>query len=48
MSDKAPAPKRTTYTLKKPHTHAGKSLQPGEKVELREDQAERLRAAGTI
>ena len=48
MSDKAPAPKRSTYTLKQAHTHRGQTLQPGDKVELREDQAERLRAAGVV
>lgn len=38
----------TEYTLKKPLTHRGKPKVEGDKVDLRQDQADRLRKSGHI
>lgn len=44
MSDtKAKATDLVQVTLKKPHTHAGKDHPAGAKLNLRADQAERLK-----
>lgn len=37
-----------TYTLKHPITHRGKPKNPGDKVDLRQDQADRLKQSGHI
>lgn len=39
---------RTEHALKAPHTHGGKQLAAGDKVQLRLDQVERLRALKII
>lgn len=39
---KETAPKRVTVKLLAEHTHAGEEKKPGDKIELREDQAKRL------
>lgn len=55
MSEKHPAgdaskkdPERHSYTVKTPFINKGVELKEGEKVKLRHDQAERLKASGHI
>jgi len=45
--DKTPA-KKVSVTLKKPHTHQRTEHKVGDKIEVREDQAKRLREAEII
>jgi len=45
--DKEPA-KKVSVTLKKPHTHQRVEYTVDDKIEVREDQAERLRKAEII
>jgi len=42
-ADKAKGPERKEYTLKANHTHRGKELKPGDKIELTSSQARFLR-----
>ena len=42
------ATKRREVTLAKPHRHRGVLYQPGDTIELRPDQAERLKKQGVI
>lgn len=53
MTDKQPqgekqVMQRKSYPLKREHIHRGVLYQPGSKVELRPDQAERLHRRGVI
>jgi hypothetical protein len=48
MSKEKEIPKKVEVELVKPHTHAGRQYAPGAKIEIRPDQAERLKARGII
>jgi hypothetical protein len=39
-------PKRVKFKLSQPHTHAGEDKNPGDIIEIREDQAKRLKQQG--
>lgn len=41
-------PERVKVELLKPHTHRGVSYGPGDRIEVRPDQAEWLRKAGVV
>ncbi len=41
-------PERKEHTLKKHHVHQGKAMEPGGKVSLRADQAQRLKRRQVI
>ena len=45
---KSETPKRIEVKLAKPHRHRGVLYQPGDTIELRPDQAERLKKQGVI
>ena len=45
---KPETPKRIEVKLAKPHRHRGILYQPGDTIELRPDQAERLKKQGVI
>lgn len=41
-------PKKVEVELIKPHTHAGREYEPGARIEVGAEQAERLKARGII